>query len=154
MTNFLKQKEIPIIYASGETILGVPRAELGTEFVNEFEHVINSFESYLQKDVHTLFILLNSRILALFFVGTLTPFSRMPQYKRDKYLKKMMLSKIPLFRTAYSTIKALCGWSYYSLKKTWEELDFPGETIGREHLTPTLLKGKKPWEEMKKEGLL
>ena len=46
------------------------------------------------------------------------------------------------------TLKAICGWSYYSIEENFKKEipDFPGKTIGREKETPTLLHGKENWK--------
>lgn len=141
---FLKPKEVEVFYCLGETILGVPRDELGDEFINEADAFIDNLDEFLQKDIRILLILFNSRITSLIFIGKLKKFTSLSQNDREKFYKKWLLSKIPLLRTGGGALKAICGWSYYSNEKSWKEINYPGKTLGREHETPTLI--DKPWE--------
>ncbi|MCG3219129.1 MAG: hypothetical protein KAR35_09000, partial [Candidatus Heimdallarchaeota archaeon] len=143
---FLKKKEANVILDLGETILGVPKEELGKEFVIEADGFLDTIDDFQKKDFHILLWLVNSRIAALFFGKSLKRFAKMDDDAKEVFLKKWMLSRLPLLRIGYVAFRALCGWSYYSLEKSWPEMDYPGETIGREHETPTLLFGKKPWQ--------
>lgn len=143
---FFKKNEVDTALHAGKIILGIPADELGDEYLEEMDRLLSTFEPFLQKDVHTLLKLLNLRFLNLLFNRTIQPFSRSNDIVQRIYIRKFMLSKISLLRTSFVTMKAVCGWSYYSLNKCWPEMEFPGETIGREHLTPTLLFGKEPWD--------
>ncbi len=143
--NFLSDKNAELITLIGETILGVPRSELEPEFVNALDSVVWGLDDYLQKDVKTLFWLFNSRVTSIFIGRSFRKFSSMQLEDREKYILKWMKSRIPILRTAYTSLRSLCGWSYYSLQKSHTEMNYPGHTIGREHQTPTLLYGKEPW---------
>ena len=148
---FLKPKNIPLILSLGEIILGIPEDELGEEYVREVDRIILTFEDFLQFEVKKLLYLFNSTLTSLLISFSLKKYTKMSMENRERYIKKWMFSKIGLLRTGFVTLKGICAWSYYSLNKSWEEMSYPGETIGREHLTPTLLFGKEPynWEDQK-----
>ncbi len=135
--SFLSTREVKVVMCAGEALLGVPRKELGGDFVAAFDRVAADLEDFLRSDLHKLLLLLN--------VVTLGRFTRMEASRRERLLAGWGHSRIPLLRTSFVTLRALCGWSWYSLRKSWPELEFPGETIGRENELPTLLFGKSPW---------
>ncbi|MHA2090221.1 MAG: hypothetical protein ACW98K_05125 [Candidatus Kariarchaeaceae archaeon] len=143
--NFLSDKNAELITLIGETILGVPRSELGSEYVNSVDSTVWALDDYLRKDIKTLLWLFNSRVTSIIIGRSFRKFSSMQMEDREKYILKWMKSRIPILRTAYTTLRSLCGWSYYSLQKSHPEMNYPGHTIGREHQTPTLLYGKEPW---------
>lgn len=138
-----------LVYAISETILGIPKNELGEEFLQEFDRFIGTLEGYLIKNIKILLFTLNCRFSATIFVLRFKKFTDLPIEKREQYLAKWSLSRIALLRTAYVTLKALSGWSFYALEKSWPEFNYPGHTIGREHETPTLLYGKQPWVDLR-----
>ncbi len=148
---FLKPKNIPLLLSIGEIILGIPEDELGEDYIREADRIILTFEDFLQFEVKKLLYLFNSSLTSLFISFSFKKYTKMSKENRAKYCEKWMYSKIGLLRTGFVTIKAISAWAYYSSTKSWEEMDYPGETIGREHLTPTLLFGKEPykWEDKK-----
>lgn len=148
---FLKSKNFPLVLKIGEAILGIPEDELGDEFVREVDRIILTFEDFLQFEVKKLLFLFNSTLTSFFIFFSFKKYTKMTIENRERYVKKWMNSRIGLLRTGYVTLKAICAWAYYSSTKSWDEMNFPGETIGREHLTPTLLFGKEPynWEDQK-----
>lgn len=143
---FLKIKEVNKVLAIGETLLGVPPKELGEDYIYELDRIIFTLEDYIQKDIHTLIWLFNSRLAAIVFGYSFQPFIKMSSEKREKYMVKWMKSRIPLLRTMYVTLRALVSWAYYTSEQAETEVDFPGSTIGREHELPTLLFGKEPYD--------
>ncbi len=142
--NFLKKKEIPKVLVIGETLLGVPIVELGEDYVYELDRIVTTLDDFLHRDIHTLIWLFSSRLAALLVGKSFKPFKNMNPTKRENYMKKWIKSRIPIFRTAYVTLRALTSWSYYTSEKGEAEVDFLGSTIGREHELPTLLYGKEP----------
>ncbi len=148
---FLKSKNFSLILKIGETILGIPEDELGEEFLREVDRIVLTFEDFLQFEIKKLLYLFNSSLTSLFISLSFKKYTGMNKENRAKYCEKWMNSKIGLLRTGFVTLKAVTAWAYYSSTRSWEEMDFPGETIGREHLTPTLLYGKEPynWEDQK-----
>ena len=79
------------------------------------------------------------------FLGKIKPFTGLSPEQRNKFLQKWQQSRIPLMRTGFAGLKSMVGFGYYAQDKALKEMNFPGITIGREHLTPTLLFGKQPW---------
>lgn len=144
--NFMKRKEIPKVLVIGETLLGVSKEELGEDYIYELDRIVTTLDDFLHKDIHTLIWLFNSRFAALFVGRSLKPFRSMNPTKRVKYMKKWMMSRIPIFRTIYVTLRALTSWAYYTSERGETEIGFPGSTIGREHELPTLLFGKEPMD--------
>ena len=89
----------------------------------------------------------NLRILSLLYVGRLRKFESLNSDKRETFMLKMAQSRIPLLRTSFLTLRGLVSWAFYNTVDLQAEMDYPGDTIGREHLTPTLLFGKSAWDE-------
>jgi len=143
--HFLDEKMSRVVIGLGETVNGVPKDELGDLYLKEADEFIMNLEEFLRKDLKTLFGMFNSSLMAFFFTGRVTRFTNMDQDRKERYFKKWSGSRIPLFRTAAKTLGAIAGWSYYCNETAWEEMNYPGKTIGREHLTPTRLYGKEPW---------
>ncbi|MFV2014252.1 MAG: hypothetical protein ACC656_02400 [Candidatus Heimdallarchaeota archaeon] len=141
---FLKKREVNKVLTIGETLLGVPKEELGEDFVYELDRIITLLEDFLHKDIHTLIWLINSRFAALIVGKSFKPLKNMNPTKREKYMEKWMKSRIPIFRTSYVTLRAFASWAYYTSERGESEINFPGLTIGREHELPTLLYGKEP----------
>ena len=135
--SFLSPSETQVVMCAGEALLGIPRRELGDDFIAEFDRIAAGLESFLRADLHHLLLLLN--------VASLGRFTRMEVSRRERLLAGWGHSRIPLLRTSFVTLRSLSAWSWYSLRKSWPELDFPGETIDKEHKLPTLLFGKSPW---------
>lgn len=144
---FLKKKESDLLVSLGHMMLGMDEEELGSEYIREADAFITNLDDFLQADIRQLFTLFNSRVLSLILIRRITKFVDMDLEIQKKYFSKWVKSRIPLFRTAASTLRALCGWSYYSLEKSWDEINYPGRTIDREDITPTLLFGKEKWYE-------
>ena len=142
--NFLKKKEVTKFLLIGDTLLGVPEEELGEDYVYELDTIITSLYDFLYKDIHTLIWLVNSRLAGLMIGRSFKPFKKMSSAKRESYMEKYMKSRIPIFRTMYSTLRALTSWAYYTSVQGEEDVNFPGPTIGREHELPTLVYGKEP----------
>ncbi len=142
---FLSGNKSQIVMALGEVVNGVPREELGNRFLKEADSFIMNLDDFLRKDLGTLLHLFNSRIMVLLLTGKFKNFTSMDMEEGGRYISKWSGSRIPLFRTAAKTLAAVAGWSYYCNDSAWEEMNYPGKTIGREHLTPTLLYGKEPW---------
>lgn len=152
--NFFKPKEIDLFYKIGETILGIPQSELNEVFLKEADRFINTLDTFLLDQLHVLFILVNSRFISLVTILRFKKFQNLSIEKRERFLQNWSKSKIPILRTGVVTLKALCGWSYYSLEKCWEEIEFKGPTIGKENITPTLLFGKTTWKDMIERGTI
>ena len=138
-------KEHQIIKMVAETILGVPWEELGDYFEQEVDEYVFMLPGYMKNDLHVLLKIFNFRVTTLILAKTLRPFTKMSPQKRTTYLQTWQQSRIPLMRTGYAGLKSIVGFGYYAQDKTLHEMDFPGTTIGKEHLTPTLLFGKQPW---------
>ena len=64
---FLKKKEAKVILDLGETILGVPKEELGNEFVSEADSFLETIDDFQKKDFHILLWLVNSRLTSLLY---------------------------------------------------------------------------------------
>lgn len=141
---FFRKKEIPKALLIGETILGVSFQELGLEFIYELDSYIDGLDSYLRKDIHSLYTFISSRLMLIIKGHTHRSFDKMSKMKRDNYLRRWMESRISIFRTGFVTIKSLSSWAYYSLEQGEKEIEYPGVTINREHITPTLLFGSQP----------
>ena len=138
-------KEFHIIRKVAEIILGVPQEELGTNFEQEVDEYVFMLPDYMKKDLHLLLKMFNLRIFVFMFLGKIKPFTGLSTEQRNKFLQKWQQSRIPLMRTGFAGLKSIVGFGYYSQDKALKEMNFPGTTIGREHLTPTLLFGKQPW---------
>jgi len=145
--DFLERADIEVVLHLGQMILGIDTEELGPEFIVEADAFIANLEEFLQDDLKQLLGLFNSRLIAFLLMGTFKHFVDMTPEQQATFYNKWVYSRLGLFRTGASTLKALCGWSYYSLEKSWEAINYPGKTIGREDKTPTLLQGKQPWQE-------
>ena len=141
---FFNKKSAKKAMIIGEAILGVPQSQLGIEFIEEMDRYILTLDSFLHKDIKTLFWLFCSRFSGLVFGRSLRPFTKMSEAKKSEFLKRWMYSRIPILRTGFSTLRALASWGYYSLDKSFEEIKFQGSTIGKENILPTLLQGKEP----------
>lgn len=141
----LNNKQREFLLTLGEALLGVPQEELGEEFVLEADAFIENLEDFLQRDIKLLISIFNSRFFSALLTGSFSKFNQKSLEKRQSYYMKWVKSKIPLLRTGGTAFKAICGWSYYGTEHSWDELNYPGTTIGKEHLTPTLLYGKEPW---------
>ena len=146
---FLKHKEKDFLLSLGEALLGYTKEELGDEFLMEADGFIDNLDDYLQKDLRLLIAVFNARLTSFIFTGSFSKFTSKSLEKREKYYLKWAESRIPLLRVGGTAFKAVCGWSRYGTEESWEEMNYPGKTIGREHLTPTLLEGKSAWEESK-----
>ncbi|MCY3412440.1 MAG: hypothetical protein INQ03_12455 [Candidatus Heimdallarchaeota archaeon] len=142
----LSPKEREFLLALGEAILGVPKDELGDQFLHEADAFIHNLEGFLINDIQLLIKIYNARLTSFFLTCSFTPFMKKSLESRQKYCSKWIYSKIPLLRTGGTAFKAVCGWSYYGSEQSWKELNYPGKTLGREHETPTLLFGKEPWK--------
>jgi hypothetical protein len=149
--SYLSKNEVSTVLHIGEALLGVPQDELGIEFIQAYDEAVVSLDNFLHRDIHILLYLFNSRIMSILIGRSFKKYNSMTLEKREQYTNRWMKSKFPLFRTVYRTLQSLCGWSYYSLEKCHEEMDYPGHTIGREHETPTFLYGKEPWSPKKNE---
>lgn len=134
----LKQSEVETLFAIGEVIIGASREELGDDFISEIDGFVGNLDDYLIADIHKLLFLFNSRLLSLITFSGMTKFTKKSLEAKEKYYQKFVSSKIPLFRTLATTVRAICGWSYYSNENVWDELKIPGKTLGREEETPTL----------------
>jgi len=142
---FFSKKESNTFIIIGETILGIPKSELGTDYIYAGDRYCITLDKHLHRSIHLLLYLVNSFLMCLIIGRNFGGLSKMSIEKRKKYLNRWKNNKIPLFRTSFVTLKALSGWSIYSLEKTWEEIKYPGSPIGREDKIPTLLYGKHPW---------
>lgn len=136
---WLSSKHRKVLLSLGETILGVPAVELGDSFVSEVESFVENLDEFLRKDIKILISLINSRFSVLTTIWRFSPFTSLGLEMRQSYLLRWATSRIPQKRTAYTALKAICGWGYYSDERSWFELNYPGKTIGREEITPTLL---------------
>ncbi len=145
---FLKENERFFLLHLGEALLGISQDELGSEFTLEADQFIANLEDYLRKDIRLLMMVFNSRITSFLLSGSLSKFTSKSIENKQKYYRKWLYSRIPLLRTGGSAFKAICGWSHYGTEASWKELNYPGKTIGREDITPTLLEGKSPWKEV------
>ncbi|MHA2502363.1 MAG: hypothetical protein ACXAE3_05825 [Candidatus Kariarchaeaceae archaeon] len=143
----LSDKDTGIILALGEMILGYTPEELGDEFVKESDQFLGGLDEFLQSDLKRLLKIINSPVTNFLFTGSFRSFVKQPVESRRKLYNKFVYSKISLLRTGSAALRALCGWSLYSLDMSWKELNHPGITIGREDETPTLLFGKEKWRE-------
>lgn len=150
--DFFKSKEIDLFYKIGETILGIPKSDLTDAFIKEADRFINTLDSFLFNELHKLLFLVNSRFISFLTIFRFKKFQDLSPEKRENFFLNWSNSKIPILRTGFTTLKAICGWSFYSLEKCWDEIGFLGPTIGKENVTPTLLFGKSTWEEMIKRG--
>ncbi len=130
---FLKEKEVRTVLNIGEIFLGVPKNELGWEFIQAFDDTAIGLDKFLHKDLHTLLWLFNSHLMSLFLKLSFHRFDSMSKTNKELYVRKWMTSPIPILRTGFRTFQALSGWSYYSLEKSYPEMKYPGHTIGREH---------------------
>lgn len=147
----LQKSDFELLWSLGELILGIDKDELGEEFIHEADAFISNLDDFLIDDLKRLLKLFNSRFISFLRILKFTRFVDMTKALQEKYYQSWTGSRIPLLRTGSSTLRALCGWSYYSLEKSWDDLEIPGKTIGREDKTPTLLEGKQPWEKWKEE---
>jgi len=147
--NILQETDYPLLWSLGELILGIDQEELGEEFIFEADAFISNLDDFLIDDLTRLLKLFNSRFVAMLRVMKFTKFVDMDRELKKEYYQSWTNSKIGLLRTGSSTLRALCGWSYYSLEKSWDDLEIPGKTLGREDKTPTLLEGREPWESWK-----
>ena len=145
--DIMTKKEAEIVLSLGEVLLGYEQDELGSEFIAEADAFLGGLEPFLQSDLKLLLRIINMRSINFLFTGKFKKFTSQSSKSRKKLFEKFVYSRISLLRTGGSALRALCGWSLYSIEKTWAELDYPGITIGREDETPTLLYGKEKWTE-------
>lgn len=150
---FIRAKDTELLYSLGQMILGYTKEELGNEFLEEADKFICNLDDFLIGDLRLLLNLFNSRLVSFLLTGSFKKFEDKDIHAQEQYYRKWSQSKLGLLRTGASTLRALCGWSFYSLEKSWNELDIPGKTIGREDITPTLLEGKMTWEVYKEERI-
>ena len=147
---FLKPKQAELMFDVGQTILGIPKKERGKEFILEMDRYLSGMPKFFHRDLKMLFFLVGSRISSLIWVHRFSKFQKLSSDKQEQLLEKWSKSRISLIRTAYMTLKAICGWSFYSQEEKFKQEvpDYPGRTIGREKDTPTLLFGKENWQEI------
>lgn len=152
---FFNKKEGEVLASCAQAILGVPRDDLNEDFLDIVNEYVFGLPSYFHGLIHILLRVFNFPLIVFFFLFKLKSFTRLSTEDQKRYVEKWLLSRIPLFRTGYMTIKALVSWGYYTSDKGLNELDFPGVPLGREHELPTLLYGKEPWSEwrLKKNDL-
>ena len=144
---FLSNKQAKLLEHVGSSILGVPIDKLGSDFIKEIDDYLDTLPKWVQKDFKLLFWSFNFPFTRFFFRLRFTSFIKMKPDQKLGYLKKWGKSRIPLMRSGLTGLKGVVAWGYFSQNKGFlEAIQYPGSTIGQEHLTPTLLYGKQPWK--------
>ena len=144
---FLSKKQAILLNHIGSTIIGVPIDKLGDGYLDEIDSFLTTLPPWVQKDFKLLFRTFNLIFLRLFFTFKITSFTKMKPKQQAKYLKKWGNSRIPLMRSGFMGLKGVVSWGFYSQNKDFlDAIKYPGSTIGKVHLTPTLLYGKEPWK--------
>ncbi|MFW9779319.1 MAG: hypothetical protein ACFFE8_10745 [Candidatus Heimdallarchaeota archaeon] len=141
---YLSDHEGIILEQAAETILGVPIDQLGSEFLPEIDDYLYNSPEWLRNEYKLIFRIFNMKIMGLVFIGRLKNFTNMEIDQKTKYVINFACSRLPMIRSAFTGLKSICAWGYYSHESAFA--DFPGKTIGREHETPTLLYGKEAWK--------
>lgn len=146
---FLKQKDVEPLLWAGSIILGVPKEDLGSQFITNIDILlfdISNSATHLVNDLRLQFYSLNSRLLSLVLVRRVSKFINMNDKTKQRYLEAWMNSPLSILRKGFVSFRGLCGWGYYGQENVQKhDMQFSGMPLGREHETPTLLSGKKPW---------
>ena len=146
--SFLSKKNAKTILNVGEVILGIPKDDLGDDFILEVDQYLSGLPKFFFRDIKILLFLFNSRITSIMMMRKFKKFISFKYQEKEKFLEKWAKSRVFLLRMGYLTLKSVCGWGFYcNESKVKREIpDYPGRTINREQETPTLLFGKEAWE--------
>lgn len=145
--SFLSNKNAITILHVGEVVLGIPKEELGNDFILEVDNYLTGLPKFFFRDLKILFFLFNSRLMSIIMMRKLKKFTKMKKADKERFLEKWAFSRLSLIRMGYLTLKSISGWGFYCQEdKVKRHIpDFPGRTLNREQKTPTLLFGKEPW---------
>ncbi|MHA1989380.1 MAG: hypothetical protein ACW981_01790 [Candidatus Hodarchaeales archaeon] len=146
--SILSKKSSKTILHVGEVVLGIPKEELGQDFILEIDHYLSGLPKFFFRDIKILFFLFNSRLMSVVMMRKLKKFTNMKRADKEKFLDKWANSRLSVIRMGFLSLKSMCGWAFYSQedKVKTQIPDYPGRTLNREHETPTLLFGKEPWD--------
>lgn len=139
---FLTHKDAELLKALANPILSKSDADLDSNYVAHIDEYLFKLPSHLQSDIKMLLRILNMPGALFPFVFSFKKFTDLREAQQRKLLKKWMNSPIPLLRTGYSALKAICAWGYYSREPAQDEIGYLGPTVGNESKLPTLLNGE------------
>ena len=140
---YLSENESILLKFAGESILGIPIEYLGSKYTKEIDSYLSTLPEWLRKEYKLIFKISNLKLTGFVYTKRFKNFTKLSKQQRQKFIKTFSTSRIPLLRSAFFGLKSICAWGYYSQDNSIQ--DYPGNTIGREHETPTLLFGKHPW---------